>query len=254
MTFGHPGWTSLAFTIAIVCVHSEADSSSAEPLADESLVFAERDGIVAVEAEHFFKQTKTDTRAFYLTHTRHTPEVAPDGDPNHARGASGGAYLEILPDTRRTHADKLTQGENFSPQPGKLTVLHYKVHIDTPGRYYVWVRAYSTGSEDNGLHVGLNGEWPDSGQRLQWCEGKNSWRWESKQRTAKVHCGERYKIYLDIDEAGEHEIQFSMREDGFEFDKWLMTTDRDFKRPKDTGPEPVVKSGELPDSFAEAEE
>jgi hypothetical protein len=27
-----------------------------------------------------------------------------------------------------------------------------------------------------------------------------------------------------------------MREDGFEFDKWLMTTDRDFTRPEDPGP------------------
>ena len=32
-------------------------------------------------------------------------------------------------------------------------------------------------------------------------------------------------IYLDISTPGEHEIQFSMREDGFEFDKFL----RDFE-------------------------
>ena len=117
-----------------------------------------------------------------------------------------------------------------------MAVLTYLVHINTPGRYYVWVRAYSTGSEDNGLHVGLDGTWPASGQRLQWCEGKRSWRWESKQRTQKVHCGEPHKIYLDIETPGLHTIAFSMREDGFEFDKWLMTTDRDMPRPDDTGP------------------
>jgi hypothetical protein len=27
-----------------------------------------------------------------------------------------------------------------------------------------------------------------------------------------------------------------MREDGFRFDKWLMTTDRDFQPPEDEGP------------------
>jgi hypothetical protein len=27
-----------------------------------------------------------------------------------------------------------------------------------------------------------------------------------------------------------------MREDGFEFDKWLMTNDRDMGRPQDAGP------------------
>jgi hypothetical protein len=71
---------------------------------------------------------------------------------------------------------------------------------------------------------------------LQWCEGKRSWRWESKQRTEKEHCGEPHKIYLDIEQPGLHTIEFSMREDGFEFDKWLMTTNRNFARPADSGP------------------
>jgi hypothetical protein len=131
---------------------------------------------------------------------------------------------------------KLIHGENFSNQPGKLAILVYPVHFNTTGRYYVWVRAYSTGSEDNGIHVGLDGTWPESGRRLQWCEAKNSWRGESMQRTEAEHCGEPYKIYLDIEQPGLHTIEFSMREDGFEFDKWLMTKDRNFARPEDPGP------------------
>lgn len=219
------------------------------PLVDDSVVFAEQGGMVAVEAEHFFKQTLNDVRSFHLTHANETPAIKPDGDPNHVAGASGGAYLEVLPDTRRTHADKLTKGVNFSPTAGAMAVLHYKVHFSTPGKYYVWVRAHSTGPEDNGLHVGIDGQWPESGQRLQWCEGKKSWRWESKQRTEKVHCGEPYKIFLDITQPGEHVIAFSMREDGFEFDKFLMTTDREFSRPDGVGPSSVVKAGKLPAPF-----
>ncbi len=219
------------------------------PLVNESVVFAERDGLVAVEAEHFFKQTKTDKRAFHLVTSDQVPNIKPDGDPQHVAGASGGAYLEILPDTRRTHGDKLIRGENFSPQPGRLAVVHYKVHFSTPGRYHVWVRAHSTGTEDNGLHVGIDGTWPESGQRLQWCEGKRTWRWESKQRTQKEHCGEPYKIYLDVKEPGEHVIHFSMREDGFEFDKWLMTMQREFPRPNDVGPDSVVFAGTVPAPF-----
>jgi len=69
------------------------------------------------------------------------------------------------------------------------------------------------------------------------------------QRTEQVHCGEPYKIFLDIEKAGEHIIHFSMREDGFEFDKWLMTTDRNFTRPEDVGPISVLKSGTLPAAF-----
>lgn len=212
-------------------------------------VFQEVDGLVAVEAEHFTQQTQMDTRAFHLTTSDRVPEISPDGDPSHVAGASGGAYLEILPDTRRTHADKLIHGTNFQPTPGKMAVLTYKVNFNTPGRYYVWARAHSTGPEDNGLHVGLDGKWPETGQRMQWCTGKQSWYWESKQRTEAAHCGEAHKIYLDIDKAGEHTIHFSMREDGFEFDKWLMTTDREFERPADVGPKSVVHSGDKPQSF-----
>jgi hypothetical protein len=119
-------------------------------------------------------------------------------------------------------------------------------HFNTPGRYYVWVKAYSTGTEDNGVHVGLNGGWPDSGQRMQWCEGKHTWHWESKQRTPQQHCGVPHLIYLDIDKSGVHEIQFSMREDGFEMDMWLMTTDMNFNPREATLPAVKVKSGKLP--------
>jgi hypothetical protein len=130
-----------------------------------------------------------------------------------------------------------------------MAVIGYKVLITNPGRYYVWVRAFSTGSEDNGLHVGIDGTWPASGQRLQWCEGKRTWRWESKQRTEREHCGEPHKIYLDIEQGGQHTIAFSMREDGFEFDKWLMTKDRELARPDDVGPKSLLHAGSAPKSF-----
>ncbi len=198
--------------------------------------FAERDGLLMVEAERFHGQELTEKRSWFRLPTglslpgMDQPETVP------ASSASNGAYMHVLPDTRRTHEDKLIAGENFSNQPGRIAVLRYRVRIENPGRYYVWVRAYSTGSEDNGIHVGLNGEWPESGQRMQWCEGKRRWRWESKQRTQANHCGEEGRIYLDIPSAGEHTVMFSMREDGFRFDQWILTKDPSFARPAD-GPE-----------------
>ena len=56
-------------------------------------------------------------------------------------------------------------------------------------------------------------------------------------------------LFLKIEKAGEHEIQFSMREDGFEFDQWIMTTDPKFIPPK--GPSeisPTIK-GKTPKPF-----
>lgn len=228
---------------------SICNAASPKTIASKDLVFAEKDGLLVIEAEHFFAQDKTEKRAWHLTTATRQFEADNDADGAHVEGASGGAYLEILPDTRHNHGHKLIRGVNFSPDPGKIGVLSYKAHFTNPGRYHVWVRAHSTGSEDNGIHVGLNGEWPESGQRMQWCEGKRTWRWESKQRTEKVHCGEPYRIYLDIPKAGQHIINFSMREDGFEFDKFFLTRNRDFARPDGPGPISLVKSGNAPKPF-----
>jgi len=81
--------------------------------------------------------------------------------PYKPRQEKGNDILEVLPDKRRNNKDKLIHGENFSNEPGKMALLVYPVHFNTPGRYYVWVRAYSTGSEDNGLHVGIDDTWPE---------------------------------------------------------------------------------------------
>lgn len=218
------------------------------PIVGKDVVFEETDGLLAVEAEYFYKQTKTDVRKWYRVSKNERPKVGRDEDGPHCKGAGNNAYLEILPDTRVTSADKLIAGENFSNKAGEMGLLHYKIKINTPGRYYVWARIYSSGAEDNGMHVGIDGEWPQSGQRLQWCEGKNSWRWDSKQRTEKVHCGEPYKIYLDIKKPGIHEIIFSMREDGVEFDRFLLSNKKEYV-PQAIGPDVKLASGKLPKPY-----
>lgn len=225
-----------------------------KPVVSKELIFEERDGVAAVEAEFFYKQSKSHKRRWYRTSKSEWAKPGRDADGPHCKGAGNNAYIEVLPDTRVTHADQLIKGENFTNAGGEIAVLHYKVHINTPGRYYVWVRAYSSGSEDNGLHVGLNGNWPKSGLRLQWCKGKKTWRWESMQRTKEAHCGVPDQIYLDIDSAGVHDIQFSMREDGFEFDKFILTRNIDFSRPEGYGPDVIVKSGKLPQAFLVVEQ
>ncbi|WP_178313102.1 hypothetical protein [Algibacter luteus] len=217
---------------------------------NDSIIFEEQDGIVAVEAEFFFKQTLAELRQWYITSKNGAPKIGRDDDAQHCYDASNNAYLEILPDERVTHDDQLIHGENFTNEPGKIGVLSYKVKFNTPGRYYVWVRAFSTGGEDNGIHVGLNGTWPEHGQRMQWCQGKNQWTWESKQRTKEIHCGVPHEIYLDIPNAGIHDIQFSMREDGFEFDKFILTKDIDYV-PIEKGPKVIVTHGVLPEPFPE---
>lgn len=241
---------SLLITVSLlICsLRFAVGQDMSSPLLAKKVVFQEENGLVAVESEYFYQQSQNDVRQWYRTSRDEWPKKGRDEDGPHCKNAGNNAYLEILPDTRVTHADKLIRGDNFSNEAGKMAILHYQIHFKNPGRYYVWARAFSAGGEDNGLHVGIDGTWPASGQRLQWCEGKHAWRWESKQRTEAVHCGEAHLIYLDIEKAGLHDIQFSMREDGFEFDRFLLTNEKSYV-PEGIGPEARLRSGKLPAPF-----
>jgi hypothetical protein len=169
---------------------------------------------IELEAESFVSQTKDEIRKWVV-----------QNDEN----ASGKKYMKLLPDTRITHDDSLKVGINFSNNPGKMSIISYEVDIPQKGRYYVWARALSTGTEDNSVHVGFNNIWSETGARMQWCDGKNVWFYESKQRTETNHCGEPHLIYLNFETFGKHIVQFSLREDGFAMDKFILTTDKNFK-------------------------
>ena len=211
-------WTSLEL---------QPDSFNLRAMLKNVSSYEEKDGILEVEAENYHDNTNNHSpRKWYK-------RVKDDGgffekSTNHSDSASSGAYIEAMPDTRVTHSDKLIPGENFFSTPGTGGIVSYKVKINNPGKYYVWVSAFSTGAEDNGLHVGIDGQWPESGQRIQLCSGKGKWTWSSAQRVPSNHCGIPMNIYLDIKEAGEHIISFSMREDGFELDRFLLTSNPDF--------------------------
>ncbi len=178
---------------------------------------------IMVEAESFVAQRNDSVRRWYRVDANSGATPTPDPDGKHVANASGGAYLEVLPDTRTTHDDKMVREENFTENAGSIAVLSYDVTFPAAGRYYVWTRIHATGTEDNGLHVGLNGEWPTSGRRIQYCPGRNQWYWDSRQRTEGQHCGVPGGIWIDVPSAGKHRVEFAMREDGVEFDAFYLT-------------------------------
>lgn len=170
--------------------------------------------VLTVEAESFVKQTLDAKRKWVIKKER--------------SNSSGGSYIEVLPDTRVTHDDKMIRGENFTDEPGAIAVLHYTVQVPEAGRYYVWARTFSTGTEDNGLHFGLDGQWPESGHRWQTIK-KEAWHWDCKQRTTEVHTGVPMQLWLDVDKAGEHTLMLSMREDGTEVDQIILAKSPEFR-------------------------
>ncbi|MBP6385980.1 MAG: hypothetical protein KA313_03695 [Pseudarcicella sp.] len=195
-------------------------------LFSQKILIEKSDNLIEIEAEKFDKQFFDKVR--YWKKISFETDLSEFGEKNESQKASNQSYIQILPDTRRTHNDSLKDGVNFSDSPDKIAVVSYKVKFKKVGRYYVWVKALSTGTEDNGLHVGIDNTWPESGKRMQWCGNRGNWMWGSKQRTKSNHCGEPYMIFLDINKKGKHTIQFSMREDGFRFDKFILTTNKNY--------------------------
>ncbi|MDO6693317.1 hypothetical protein Q4574_08475 [Aliiglaciecola sp. 3_MG-2023] len=189
----------------------------------------ESSGLLVIEAENFATQHLDNARR-WIIFSKNTPHHNyPDADRAHYLDASNGRYIEILPDTRSNHHETLIINENFSNNAGAMAVLSYPAYFQTPGKYYVWARAFSTGSEDNGVHIGINGQWPTSSQRLQFCQGKHKWTWSSAQRVSGNHCGTPNTIVIDIPHKGVHNLMVSMREDGFELDKLLLTQDASYQ-------------------------
>ena len=178
---------------------------------------------IGMEAEdHTLKHER------WVTTTPSTPTVETDPDGNHSDQASGSTYLELLPDVRVTHEDTFGPPTAYWGRGGQGPNVDYKVDFPEPGRYYVHVRAYSTGTEDNGIHVGIDGIWPESGQRMQFCSAsRRAWWWGSSQRDAGGNgsCGVEKTIWLDVGSAGMHTVSFSAREDGFEFDRFALIKD-----------------------------
>lgn len=204
----------------------------------------ETGGLVVVEAEHYTlavpnsiellgQQVNFDNRRWYTQPgTQNGPSPDPDG---FHRGAAGDNYVECLPDTRVTHDDPVEDGSIYGDIIGGAR-LDYDIDFETTGTYWVWVRGHSTGTEDNGMHVGIDGVVPATGWKIQMC-GQNDWKWTNAQRdSGGSACGVNGTIMIEVTTPGTHTISFHQREDGFEFDRFVMTVDPNYT-PDGVGPD-----------------
>ena len=190
------------------------------------------DDFQIIEAEKFDNQSLDSKRKWHLVTSKKTPKVRKDHDPNHSKGASGNAYLEVLPDTHYNDKTKKIVGKNYSRIGGELGVVSYNVNFESTGKYYVWVRGYGASVHDNSIHVGIDGKWPKSSLGLYICENNlNKWAWSSSQFINEENCRSKKRIFFNIKKPGIHKVMFSMREDGFEFDKFAITKQEN-KKPK----------------------
>lgn len=123
-------------------------------------------------------------------------------------GFSGTSFLVAEPNT----------GTNFdSDYTARAPEVRYQVRFATTGTYYIWVRGYASGYADDSIHVGLDNGAVASGENISEFP-IGSWGW-----TSDVMDHAR-RATLTVNSPGVHTVHLWLREDGFAFDKLLLTT------------------------------
>jgi len=139
--------------------------------------------------------------------------IGPDPDGSHTNSALSGKYLELLPDVKVINADT-ANADSVWPIPGDGPQVHFNVNIIEAGTYAVYVRAFSTGEFDDTIHVGFDGLWEDTGANINTCGERGKWIW--------TQCDNAEPATLEIPTSGLHSIEFAARDDGFEFDQFVL--------------------------------
>lgn len=133
-------------------------------------------------------------------------------------GYSGSQFLGASPNSGATYNSSY---DTTAPE------LQYNVNFTNPGTYYVWVRGIAGSGSDDSIHVGIDGTTPSSGYRLTGSY-TGAWAWSKSLMSGGY-------ARIDVPDAGVHTVNFWMREDGFGFDKALLTTSSGYT-PSGTGP------------------
>ncbi len=136
-----------------------------------------------------------------------------DPDPLHLNGAEGAAYLEILPDRRVLPTDPASADSPWTVAADGPS-LQYEIDFPKAGQYQVFVRAYSTGLHDDTMHVGIDGSWLGTSTFLDLCNQRNQWVWSD--------CHGAEEPVIQVGSAGIHTVYFAARDDGFEFDSFVL--------------------------------
>ena len=169
-------------------------------------------GMLVIDAANFDTNTAQGGDAWVVT--------------NPTGAVSAGALYATPDDGTNRNADYVANAPH----------LEYTVNFRYAGTHYVWIRAQAPDSYDNSVHVGLDGQAQASGDRIS---GFGSgWLWENNTMDNIV-------ATITVDQPGIHTLDIWMREDGFEFDRILLTTDAGYV-PTGIGPAQSHRGEPLP--------
>jgi hypothetical protein len=177
------------------CVFSDNGSCNSGP-------FQESGGQVVMEAEHFMTNVPRASHSWNLTTNG---------------SASGGQVMTSSPNNGAVINTGYVTG---SPE------LTFQVNFTTTGTYHVWARGIGPNADADSLHAGIDGTGPGSADRIS--TFGTSLGWSKATMDGPV-------ATLNVASPGVHTISIWMREDGFVFDKLLLTTNAGFI-PSGAGP------------------
>ncbi len=204
--------TRRGFAVDDLVVYAHVDPCVAEGTCPVSGAFLESNGRVVVEAESF---------------ATNTPRSAHRWDRVSHGQASGQALMTANPNSNQTF------DTNYSSASPELAV---PVRFATTGTYHVWVRGLGPSANDDSLHVGLDGAATASSDRITGFT--NALGWSRNTMDGPV-------ATLQVSQAGVHTLHVWMREDGFSFDKLILTRTQSFT-PTGTGPAESDRDGPRP--------
>ena len=170
------------------------------------------DGLVSMEAENYhFEVPKGD----------HHWAIA---NVPSSKGASGDKMVQALPNSGTNLAG--TEIEN-SPR------MDFDIDFVKTGTHYVWIRGWSSDSDDNSVHVGINGNMISTADKLEY-PATSAWEWTKSTKDGA-------DAEINIPSTGVNTLNIWMREDGTRLDKIVLTTSAGYV-PSGTGPEEKIIS------------
>jgi len=174
------------------------------------------DGIVSMEAENFHNNTAQGA---------HTWELMTD-----VEGFTGTGFMQSLPN----------QGDNTNDNyVTDAPRLDYDVAFLTTGTHYVWLLGNMIGGSDDSAHAGFDAIETGGGDadRIQTGSVADTWEWSNERRESLG------PAQIDVTSSGVHIVSVWMREDGWKFDKIVLTTNPDYVP---TGDGPAESARGLP--------
>ncbi|MCP9496172.1 MAG: hypothetical protein MSG64_17120 [Pyrinomonadaceae bacterium MAG19_C2-C3] len=162
-------------------------NSSAASLTDAA--FLEQNGQVVIEAENYSAHIARGDKSW-----------SPRTDPS---GFAGTSALVVEPDT------KTSITKNYATTSAEL---QYRVQFSSPGVYRVWIRMFADDYNNDTVHVGINGTAPSTAANIA-PNRYREWSWRAAKRSYTI----------TVPSAGVHTINVWMAEDGFRFDRILLT-------------------------------